>query len=292
MVNESKSSIEATFDNYGKLFSALFVDITHIGIVIFVILCILNLINKDPDVLYPIDKSSTYYVSSKHDCDLNTVMAGPNSFCKPLSKSPSNTEPTGWFSKYFINYANNIGYLNGGSMSMFWLWVFFLLYEMEYFVNSWINTAHKISKSFMDTTIVRFVTIFIGIHFITLAKDKYVSPFLLRLFKMDRRKKPKGKSKYDYIKNMLLDLPINLFISLFCIVFLVFVFLMIPSIFGFIFVLLKSLSMNMSIQVNVLSFFTLYLCFKTLKTFISFMYGQFDPKTIRKKRKKAKKNKG
>jgi hypothetical protein len=290
MVNESNSSIEATFDNYGKLFSALFVDITHIGIVIFVILCILNLINKDPDVLYPTDKSSSYYVSSKHNCDLNTIMANTTNFCKPLPTRPLNAEPTGWFSKYFINYATNIGYINGGSMSMFWLWVFYLLYEMEYFVNFWINTAHKISKSFMDTTIIRLVTIFIGIHFITLAKDKYVSPFLLRLFKMDRRKKHKGIIKQtDYIKNLLLDLPINLFISLFCIVFLVFVFLMIPSIFGFIFVLLKSLSMNISIQVNVLSFFTLYLCFKTLKTFISFMYGQFDPKTIRTKRKKAKK---
>lgn len=261
-MKKSKShSLESSFDSYGKLMYKIFFGLLSISIIILFVVYLFKFVNDDSTKLYPIDLKDNYYVNKEYSCDLNNITKNPTSFCKTINSD--HVEPIkSWFSTSLIDYATNIGFLNGGSISIFWFWIYYLLFETEYILNKWLNMIHSLAKMVLNILPIRLVFIFIFISLVTNIKEYYVGP----MFETTRQ-----NNNYD-INSFFTDLPKNIFITFFSIFLLILSFLLIPALFGFLFVIIKSLTKNFSWEVNILSGFTIYLCSKTIKSFIEFLY--------------------
>jgi len=256
-------SLESSFDSYGKLMYKIFFDLLSVGIIILFLIYLFKFINEDSTELYPINLKTNYYINKEYSCDLNDINnKNPIQFCKPISSDY--TEPIkSWFSKPLMDYSTNIGYLNGGSVSIFWFWIYYLLFETELLLNKWLNISHSFASIILNILPIRLIFIFIFISLVTNVKENYVDPVF--------NANPDQNDNYD-INSFFKDLPKNIFITFFSLFLIILSFLIIPAIFSFLFVIVKSLTKNFSWEVNILSFFTLYLCSKTFKTFIEFLY--------------------
>jgi hypothetical protein len=276
--NESKNNtLEENLDKYATLFKDLFFTLLQISITLLLLISILNITKENANALYPTDLNHPYYSDDK--CDLKNIKAGETEFCESFVQAKDNLEPTdsflnpgkGVFSKIFTDYAKNMGYVSGDTFSMFLLWLSYLAFSCDHFLMMWLNGAHSLAQTINDSN--RLVSAFILIitaSVITHYSMLYVNPFLTKLF---------FPRKTD---NFFIKVGSQIMISFLCITILIFLFFLIPCTIYYFIALVSILFKNLSVQINVLSIFAIYLSAKSISLFIKFMISQFGTTAISK----------
>jgi hypothetical protein len=287
MGSNNGNTLEVNFDKYRVLFKDLFYGLLQISVTVFLLIAIVNITKHPADAIYPIDLNNPYYTDEK--CDLTDIKAGETEFCEGFNKNdPNRAQPDysdiynadpslkpgkSYFSKLFRTYAQNMGYVTGDSFSMFLLWLSYLAYSCDHFLMIWLNGAHSVAQM-MNTIDKRFagIALIIIASLITHYSSLYVNPFLTTVFF------PKMVSNHP--NDFFTKAGSQVLISFLCMVILILLFFIVPCTIYYIIALFLLLFKNLSIQINVLSIFAIYLCIKALRLFIDFMISQFGKKAI------------
>lgn len=275
-----KTTFGKEFEGYYTLFHNLFFNFLQVSITLLLFVGILNLSKENADQLYPVDLRSKFYGDGS--CHLGKMKPGETAFCDSytlLENEVFNKALSGesMFAPKVETYAKNNGYVSSDSFSLFLLWVSYLAFSCEHFTQVLLNSMQKIVKSLYDSYfIVKFLIIITIFSVVNNINTKYVTPFFTKLF--NRR----GKYNVDPKKNILLGIANELFISFICIFVLIFAFFMVPLTIYYVVAICFLLSENLSIQMNILCVFSLFLTIKALTLFVTFMQGQFGKNSIRR----------
>jgi len=185
------------------------------------------------------------------------------------------SEGSSVFATKLSTYAKNMGYITADSFSLLILWFSYLAFSCEHFVNTLLNMAHSFALNIFTKSHIAIQGFFVIIilSLVTRLNIKFVMPFLTDIFKI---------FKSDDKNNIFLELTNTLIINFLCIMTLLFIFIMVPLTFYYIFAICKILSENLSIQMNVLTVFSLFLTLKSLALFLDFMESQFGKDAIKK----------
>ena len=279
-MDDSKKSIAndfADFTVYSKLFHDLFFNLLEISVSLLLFVGIINLAKTydNPETIHPVDLHNEFYGDGS--CDLGKLKPGETSFCdKYPVKNTAGSKGESIFATKLSVYAKNMGYITADSFSLLLLWFSYLAFSCEHFVNNLLNTAHSVAVglSKADIKVQGFIIIVI-LSLVNRLNIKYVSPFLTDLFKI-------FKSDDAKKNNIMLEISSSLIINFLCIVTLLFVFLIVPLTMYYVVAICKILSENLSIQMNILSVFSLFLTIKALTLFVQFMTSQFGTDAIRR----------
>ena len=233
MSNNSNTSFEKTFDNYGKLFYNIIINLLQVGIVFVLFICMINISKKEANDLYPTDLESSYYVSEDYNCNLSNISSNESSFCKESDKiKNSDNKIRSRYSKELIQKGLIIGYATGSITEILSFLFYYLLFQMEHFVNILLNKSHSFIETFFNKKLLVFISIVPLMGLMNGFSQKIVFPFLIKLFRMNPN--PKVNSGATFFA----DIFIHIFITFFCFFSILFLFLMIPSMVYFIYLLL------------------------------------------------------
>jgi hypothetical protein len=279
---ETKSdSLSKEFDVYSSLFHDLFFTLFQVGITLFLFVGILNLSKDKEDELYPIDLHHAFYADTdgdKGNCDLGKLRAGETAFCDGIyniKKDEKNLAGKSIFATKLAVYAKHMGYVTSDSFSIFLLWLSYLAFDCEHFCQKMLNTMHSITrKLYYAPFILQFIIIVIIISFINNLNINTITPFIIKIFEVLKLKKKTEK------ENLFLEMGYDLIINLLCITLVLFLFFMVPLTIYYIVSLCKILTENLSIQMNILSVFAVFLSVKALMLFVEFMQAQFGKDAI------------
>jgi hypothetical protein len=287
---KSKESLSKDFEVYSILFHDLFFTLFQVGITLLLFVGILNLSKEKEDILYPTDLHNRFYADTtgeRGDCDLGKLRAGETAFCDGSYPIKDNKDPkTGenlsslagksMFATKVAVYAKNMGYVTSDSFSIFLLWLSYLAFDCEHFCQKMLNSMHSIARKLYDAHfIIQFIIIVSVISFINNLNINTITPFLTKIFKIMNIKK-------GLDENIFLEMANDLIINITCILLLLFLFFMIPLTIYYIVSLCKVLTENLSIQMNILSVFAVFLCVKSLMLFVQFMQSQFGKDAIKR----------
>jgi hypothetical protein len=278
-----KESLSKDFDVYALLFHDLFFTLFQVGITLLLFVGILNLSKEKEDDLYPTDLHDVFYATTsdeKGDCDLGKLRAGETTFCDGYEvtgmKKDNNLAGKSIFATKLAVYAKNMGYVTSDSFSIFLLWLSYLAFDCEHFCQILLNGMHSIVRRLYDAHfIIQFIIIVSVISFINNLNITIITPFLTKLFKI---MKVSQKKKND---NFFMEIANYLIINVSCILVLFFLFFMVPLTIYYIISLCKILTENLSIQMNILSAFGVFLTVQALMLFVQFMTSQFGRDKIR-----------
>ena len=282
---KSKESLSKNFEVYSLLFHDLFFNLFQVGITLLLFIGILNLSKNDKDKLYPTNLHSRFYADTdgeKGDCDLGKLRAGETAFCDGIYNITEHNDSNGnnmagksIFATKVAVYAKHMGYVTSDSFSILLLWLSYLAFDCEHFCQKMLNIMHGISQKLYNAHfIIQFLIIVSVISFINNLNINTITPFLTKLFKILNFDKPSNK------QNIFLEMANDLIINIACILLLLFLFFMIPLTIYYIVSLCKILTENLSIQMNILSVFAVFLSVKSLMLFVKFMQGQFGKDAI------------
>ena len=269
----SGNTLELNMDKYAVLFKDIIYSLLQISVTIFLLIAILNISKEDANALYPTNLNDPYYTTQT--CDLNNIKPGETEFCDPFKQEPAKIPINpglkpghSYFSNIFRNYAENMGYVTGDSFSMLLLWLSYLAFSCDHFLMTWLNGAHSLAQLFdKSNKIIAGIILIIIASVITHYSMIYVNPFLTKLFF------PKKTTNNPH--NFFVTTGSQIVISFICVVILILAFFIVPSTIYYIVALVSILFKNLSIQINILSIFSLYLCIKSLHLFIVFMNKRF-----------------
>lgn len=285
MGSNNGNTLEVNLDKYAVLFKDLFFSLLQIVVTVFLLIAIINITKQPADALYPIDLNHPYYTDDK--CDLTDIKAGETEFCEEFKKpkvpsveTPFTTEEAknlhpgkSYFSKIFRSYAENMGYVTADTNSMFILWITYLLYSCDHFLMIWLHGAHSVAQSLnsIDKRLSGIVLIIIA-SMITHWSLLYVNPLITRLLFPNMVR--------NHPNSFFIKAGSQIFISFLCIVILILLFFIVPCTIYYVIALCILFLKNLSIQINVLTIFSIYLCIKALILFIEFMTSQFGANSI------------
>ena len=285
MGSNNGNTLEVNFDKYAVLFKDLFYSLLQISVTIFLLIAIINITKQPANALYPIDLKNPYYTDEK--CDLTKIKAGETEFCEEFKKpsvlsveTPFTTDEAkslhpgkSYFSELFRSYAENMGYVTGDSFSMLLLWLSYLAYSCDHFLMIWLNGAHSVAQMLnkVDKRISGIIMIVLA-SVITHYSLIYANPFLTKLFF--------PKALHNHPNSFFTKAGSQVLISFLCIIVLILLFFIVPCTIYYIIALCILLFKNLSIQLNVLTLFSIYLCIKALKLFVDFMTSQFGKDAI------------
>lgn len=278
-----KESLSKDFEVYSILFHDLFFTLFQVGITLLLFVGILNLSKDKEDDLYPTNLHHVFYATTsegKGDCDLGKLRAGETSFCgEPYvitGNGPENKAGKSMFATKLAVYAKNMGYVTSDSFSIFLLWLSYLAFDCEHFCQKILNSMHSIARHLYNAHFaIQFIIIVSVISFINNLNINIITPFLTKLFKI---MKVAQKTNND---NFFMEMANYLIINVCCILVLLFLFFMLPLTIYYIISLCKILTENLSIQMNILSVFGVFLTVKALMLFVEFMISQFGSDKIR-----------
>lgn len=273
---EANKSIDNDFKDfniYSTLFHDLFFNFLEISVTLLLCVGIIDLTKKyaNPEIIYPIDLHNKFYGDGT--CDLSKMKAGETSFCDGYEAVNRDSEGSSVFATKLSTYAKNMGYITADSFSLLILWFSYLAFSCEHFVNTLLNMAHSLALTIFTGHIVKqgfFIIIILSL--VSRLNIKYVTPFLTDVFRI---------FKSEDKNNIFLELTNTLIINFLCIMTLLFIFIMVPLTIYYIFAICKILSENLSIQMNVLTLFSLFLTLKSLALFMDFMESQFGKDAIK-----------
>lgn len=283
MEENSKENLSKDFEIYSTLFHNLFFTLFQVGITLLLFVGILNLSKEKEDVLYPTDLHNVFYADTtedKGDCDLGKLRAGETSFCdgtyEITGKNIENKAGKSMFATKLAVYAKNMGYVTSDSFSIFLLWLSYLAFDCEHFCQIILNSMHSVARYLYDTHfMIQFIIIVSVISFINNLNINIITPFLTKLFKIMKL------SQETNTENIFMEMANYLIINICCILVLLFLFFMIPLTIYYVISLCKILTENLSIQMNILSVFGVFLTVKALMLFVEFMISQFGSDKIR-----------
>lgn len=276
---EANKSIDNDFKDfniYSTLFHDLFFNFLEISVTLLLCVGIIDLTKKytNSEKIHPIDLHNKFYGDGT--CDLGKMKAGETSFCDGYHMDDSaGSEGSSIFATKLSTYAKNMGYITADSFSLLILWFSYLAFSCEHFVNTLLNMAHSLALNIFTKShiaIQGFFVVFI-LSLVTRVNIKFVMPFLTDIFKI---------FKSEDKNNIILELSNSLIINFLCIMTVLFIFIMVPLTIYYIFAICKILSENLSIQMNILTVFSLFLTLKSLALFVDFMDSQFGKKAIEK----------
>jgi hypothetical protein len=282
-VNKSIDNDFKDFNIYSTLFHDLFFNFLEISVTLLLCVGIIDLTKKytNPEKIHPVDLHNKFYGDGT--CDLGKMKSGETSFCDGYHvDDTAGSEGSSVFATKLSTYAKNMGYITADSFSLLILWFSYLAFSCEHFVNTLLNMAHSLALTIFTGHIVKqgfFIIIILSL--VSRLNIKYITPFLTDVFKI-----VKNKDK----NNIFLELTNTLIINFLCIMTLLFIFIMVPLTIYYIFAICKILSENLSIQMNVLTLFSLFLTLKSLALFMDFMDSQFGKAAI-ENQTRGKKNK-
>jgi hypothetical protein len=286
---KSNESLSKNFESYSTLFHDLFFTLFQVGIILLLFVGILNITKEKEDVLYPIDLHHRFYADTSEDkgnCDLGKLRAGETAFCDGTYNIKDTTDADGhrtsqlagksMFATKVAVYAKNMGYVTSDSFSILLLWFSYLAFDCEHFCQKMLNSMHGLARKLYSAHfIIQFVIIVSVMSFINNLNINTINPFLTKLFKILRMK---GSNS----ENIFLEIANDLIINVICILLLLFLFFIVPLTIYYIISLCKILTENLSILMNALSVFAVFLCVKALMLFVEFMISQFGTDAIRK----------
>jgi len=279
---KSKESLSKNFEVYSTLFHDLFFNLFQVGITLLLFVGILNLTKDNEDALYPTDLHHAFYAntSGNGDCDLGKLRAGETSFCdgtyKINGENDLNLSGKSMFATKVAVYAKNMGYVTSDSFSIFLLWLSYLAFDCERFCQIILNAMHGVARKLYNTHfIIQFIIIVTVISFINHLNINIITPFLTKLFKIMKIAQESNSA------NIFVEMSNDLIINICCILVLLFLFFMVPLTIYYVISLCKVLTENLSIQMNILSVFAVFLCVKALMLFVEFMISQFGTDAIR-----------
>lgn len=279
----SKENLSKNFEVYSTLFHDLFFTLFQVGITLLLFVGILNLSKDNEDNLYPTDLHHVFYADTnepKGDCDLGKLRAGETSFCDGnydiKGKDTKNIAGKSMFATKLAVYAKNMGYVTSDSFSIFLLWASYLAFDCEHFCQIILNGMHSITRHLYDAHfMIQFIIIVSVISFINNLNITIITPFLTKLFKIMK------VAQETNSENIFVEMANYLIINISCILVLLFLFFMVPLTIYYIVSLCKILTENLSIQMNILSVFGVFLTVKALMLFVEFMISQFGSDKIR-----------
>lgn len=262
-------SLENTFDKFGKLFINIIINLIQVAILFILFICIASIAKKKNDDLYPTNLNSSFYVSTKYNCDLDGISSNESAFCKENSEKIIDLDNNNKskYAKELIQKGLYIGYENGSLTEILSFYFYYLLFRMEYFLIGFLNGSHSMVSYFFENPLLVFISIIPLMGIINGLSQKFIFPFFTKLFNM----KPNDTSG----TKMLTNIPIQIFITLFCFFSLLFIFLIIPSIFYFIYLLLNTLGKTLSNVINIVCVFLIYMCINSLYLFLKFMESKY-----------------
>jgi len=279
---KSKESLSKNFEVYSTLFHNLFFNLFQVGITLLLFVGILNLTKDNEDALYPTDLHHAFYANTtgKGYCDLGKLRAGETSFCDGTyeikGENDLNLSGKSMFATKVAVYAKNMGYVTSDSFSIFLLWLSYLAFDCERFCQIILNGMHSVARNLYNTHfIIQFIIIVTVISFINHLNINIITPFLTKLFKIMKIAQESNSA------NIFVEMSNDLIINICCILVLLFLFFMIPLTIYYVISLCKVLTENLSIQMNILSVFAVFLCVKALMLFVEFMISQFGTDAIR-----------
>ena len=278
---KSKESLSKNFEVYSILFHDLFFNLFQVGITLLLFVGILNLSKNKEDALYPTDLHHEFYADTdgaKGNCDLGKLRAGETAFCDGTydikGKNEENLSGKSMFATKVAVYAKNMGYVTSDSFSILLLWLSYLAFDCEHFCQKILNKMHSIARKLYDAHFaIQFLIIVSVISFINNLNINTITPFLTKLFKIINIKSANSQ-------NIFLEMANDLIINMTCLLVLLFLFFMVPLTIYYIISLAKILTENLSIQMNILSVFAVFLCVKSLMLFVKFMQLQFGKDAI------------
>jgi hypothetical protein len=283
MEENSKENLSKNFEIYSTLFHNLFFTLFQVGITLLLFVGILNLSKINENDLYPTDLHHVFYADTdeaKGDCDLGKLRAGETSFCdgtyEITGKLKANIAGKSMFATKLAVYAKNMGYVTSDSFSIFLLWLSYLAFDCEHFCQIILNGMHSVARHLYDTHfMIQFIIIVSVISVINNLNITIITPFLTKLFKIMK------VAQQTNSENIFVEMANYLIINICCILVLLFLFFMIPLTIYYIISLCKILTENLSIQMNILSVFGVFLTVKALMLFVEFMISQFGSDKIR-----------
>jgi len=265
------------FDIYSILFHDLFYSFLQTSTTLFLFVSILNLSKEKAEDLYPIDLHSKYYGDGS--CDLGNLKPGESSFCDAYTAKDYNESKAGksFSASNLAKRAKNNGFITIDSWGVFTLWLSYLFFSCEHFTQIILNGAQQISQSLYNVHFaIQFFIIITIVSIINNLNINYINPLLTKLLNIFKLFKVSSKNQ----SNIFIDISIQLFINCLSIFLLLFLFFMIPLTAFYVFALCKILTENLTIQMNILSVFALFLTIKSLLLFVQFMQGQFGASAI------------
>jgi hypothetical protein len=275
--------IEMEFDKeiqvYSKLIRDLFFDLLQLSITLLLFVSIINLTKMDAEMLYPTDLKHEYYGEGK--CDLGNLKAGDTTFCGPYSVktdglplSEQKIVGKSTFAAKVQGYATNGGSVTSDTFTIFLLWSSYLLFSCEHFVQTMLQYLHKMAQLLTNAHFVlQFFVIVVIISAINALNVNTITPFLTKLLNIFGNKKDVGH-----------EIANDLIISITSIFALLFIYLIGPLTFYYIFALFKLLTENLSIQLNLICVFAIFLSVKSGLLLLQYLQSNF--------LKKGKKDKG
>lgn len=275
-VNKSIDNDFKDFNIYSTLFHDLFFNFLEISVTLLLCVGIIDLTKKyaNPETVHPINLHNKFYGDGT--CDLGKMKSGETSFCDGYHvDSTAGSEGSSVFATKLSTYAKNMGYITADSFSLLILWFSYLAFSCEHFVNTLLNMAHSLALNIFTKSHIAIQGFFVVIilSLVTRLNIKFVMPFLTDIFKI---------FKSEDKNNIVLELTNTLIINFLCVMTLLFIFIMVPLTIYYIFAICKILSENLSIQMNILTVFSLFLTLKSLALFVDFMDSQFGKAAIEK----------
>lgn len=258
-------------DIFSVLFHDLFYTLIQTTISLALLVSILNLSKEKADDLYPINLDSKYYGDGS--CDLGNLRPGESSFCDSYVVKENDTLKAGnsFSASTLAKFAKNNGFITSDSYNVFLLWGCYLVFNCELFAQKILNGTQYIAQSLDNIYFpIQFVIILTIMSIINNLKLNYINPFFKKLLNAFAMFNVSSKNQ----SNIFIDLSIQLFINIASIFVLLFLFFMIPLTIFYIFAMCKILTENLTIQMNILSIFALFLTVKSLLLFVEFMQNQ------------------
>lgn len=265
------------FDVYSILFHDLFYTFLQTSITLFLFVSILNLSKEKAEDLYPIDLHSKFYGDGS--CDLGAIKPGESSFCDGYIPKDYNESKAGksLSASDLAKRAKNNGFVTIDSFGIFFLWGSYLFFSCEHFAQKILYGAQKIIESLYNLHFsIQFFIIILIVSIINNLNLYYINPFLTKLLNIFKLFKVSSKDQ----SNIFVDLSIQLFINCASLFLLLFLFFIIPLTVFYVFAMCKIITENLTIQLNILSIFALFLMSKSLLLFVEFMQSQFGANQI------------
>ena len=278
--NKTDKNLSENFAIYSVLFHDLFFELLQISVTLLLFVSILNLSKENANDLYPTDLKNKFYGDGK--CDLGNMRPGESSFCDEYVLSETGDETKAGKSIFASKvgvYAKNMGYITSDSFSILLLWFSYLAFSCEHFSQVMLNGMQNIAKALYNIPfIIQFFIVVTLISVINNINLRFINPFLTKLFNIFNLFKVSANNR----QNIFIGIAIELFVNLTSIFVLLFLFFMVPLTIYYVFSMCKILTENLSIQMNILTTFALFLCIKALSLFVEFMQDQFGADAIRR----------
>jgi len=263
-INSVKSGFKSYFDHYSKFIHDLFFDLLQVLFTLGLFDAIINLTKYEANDLYPTNLHSKFY-GDDESCDLGKMYAGETRFCNEKYTSIDAISEAGksMFGSKLQTYAKNMGHLTSDSFSILLFWLSYTAFKCEHFSQNVLNAIHGITKKIVGFgMIINFIFFVIIASFIKYLNDQCIRPFLSKFLNFSKN------------ANILSELATDLIINVACIITLLFLFIVIPLSIYYIFSIFILLIENLSIQINILCIFALYLNVSTLQKLINFIQSQ------------------